>query len=301
MTQLHILPSVSATPGPNHNPIVLAERYLLQRILGVGGMGVVYKARDLLRASLGDPHPWVALKTLGRDMREHQGADALLFGEYRLGMRLRHGNVVKHLHYDLCPQHRYGFFTQELVAGQTMEERLQQGPTPPPMLRLKWARQLVAAVQHCHEQSVIHADLKPANLLLDQNDDVLLFDFGIGRLSDGSDAPFRLNREQLDAWSYRYAAPELFNGALPSVGTDVFSLGCVIYQLLALTHPLGQGTTDSLIEQPMQWVPPTRHRRLNRALLTALSVLPDQRHVTLVELAQELNDAAATPNRWLRA
>ncbi|MDP5291699.1 serine/threonine-protein kinase [Oceanimonas sp. CHS3-5] len=300
MTQSQLSP-VTAHPGPGLAPTVLAKRYLLHRILGVGGMGVVYKARDLLLESMGEPHPWVALKTLSRDMREYEGADALLLGEYRLGMRLRHGNVVKNLHFDLCPQHRYGFFTQELIAGETLEERLLQGPPPSPELRLKWARQLVAALQHCQQQGVIHADLKPANLLIDHHDDLLLFDFGIGRLSDGSDGAFRLNREQLDAWSYRYAAPELFYGALPSVDTDGFSLACVLHQLLSLQHPFGQRTSRCLAERPWRPEPPTRHRRLNRALLAGLQVLPDERQVHLNELAQRLAELAAAPDKWLRA
>ncbi|OYD21106.1 serine/threonine-protein kinase [Oceanimonas baumannii] len=296
-----LLTSVATHPGTDHAPTVLAQRYLLHRILGVGGMGVVYKARDLLLESLGEPHPWVALKTLNRDMREHQGANALLLGEYRLGMRLRHGNVVRNLHFDMCTQHHHGFFTQELIAGETLEERLLQGPPPPPVLRLKWARQLVSALQYSHQQGVIHADLKPANLLIDQHDDLLLFDFGIGRLSDDSDTAFRLNREQLDAHSERYAAPELFNGALPSAQTDGFSLACVLYQLLSLKHPFGPHTTRSLAEQPLQPVPPTRHRHLNRALLNALQVLPEDRDSSLFRLAEPLPALAAAPDKWLCA
>lgn len=296
-----LLSSVASHPGPGHAPTVLAQRYLLHRILGVGGMGVVYKARDLLLESLGEPQPWVALKTLNRDMREHRGANALLLGEYKLGMRLRHGNVVRHLHYDVCPQHHYGFFTQELIAGETLEERLLQGPPPTPALRLKWAGQLVSALQHCHQQGVIHADLKPANLLIDHHDDLLLFDFGIGRLSDHSDAAFRLNREQLNAHSERYAAPELFNGALPSAHTDVFSLACVLYQLLSLSHPFGPHTTRSLAAQPRQPKPPGRHRRFNKALLAALQVLPEDRNTSLQQLARYLPVLAAAPGKWLRA
>ncbi|MBU3825428.1 MAG: serine/threonine protein kinase [Candidatus Oceanisphaera merdipullorum] len=305
MSLLALIPSLPVVSEARQSPMatagLLAERYLLERILGVGGMGVVYKAKDLLRESLGDPAPWVALKTLNRDLREHQGADALLFGEFRLGSQLRHSNIVRHLHFEICPQHQHGFFTLEWVTGLTLEERLRQAGIMPPALRLKWARQLVAALLHCHEQGVIHADLKPANLLLDQHQDLLLFDFGIGRLKDGGDARFRLNRADLDAWSYRYGAPELFHGALPSMTTDLFSLCCVLYQLLTLRHPFGQITTDTLAPQSVLPLPASRHRRLNPLLVNGLSVLPEHRTVTLSELAAGLAQLSAAPEKWLCA
>lgn len=280
---------------------VLAERYLPERILGVGGMGVVYKAKDLLRESLGDPSPWLALKTLNRELRERPGADALLFGEFRLGNQLRHCNIVSHLHFEVCPQHQHGFFTQEWIAGITLEERLRQSMAVSAALRLKWARQLVAALRHCHERGVVHADLKPANLLLDQHQDLLLFDFGIGRLMDGGDAQFRLNRADLDAWSYRYGAPELFHGALPSATTDIFSLCCVLYQLLTLRHPFGQVTTDTLAAHAVTPMPASRHRRFNTLLAKGLSILPEQRSVTPDELIAGLATLSRAPDKWLHA
>lgn len=304
MSLLHLVPptlSRQAAPKLSAPTELLAERYLPKRILGVGGMGVVYKAKDLLRESLGDPTPWVALKTLNRELRERPGADALLFGEFRLGSQLRHSNIVSHLHFEICPQHKHGFFTQEWIAGVTLEERLRQGLAMPGALRLKWARQVLAALQHCHEQGVVHADLKPANLLLDQHQDLLLFDFGIGRLMAGGDAQFRLNRADLDAWSYRYGAPELFHGALPSATTDIFSLCCVLYQLLTLRHPFGQVTTDTLAPLSSLPVSPSRHRRFNALLLNGLSVLPEQRSASLAKLAEGLAALSRAPEKWLHA
>lgn len=304
MSLLNLLPPPvisQETTQPSASAEVWAERYLTERILGVGGMGVVYKAKDLLRESLGDPAPWVALKTLNRELREHQGADALLFGEFRLASQLRHSNIVSHLHFDVCSQHQHGFFTLEWIAGVTLEERLRQASIMPPALRLKWACQLVAALQHCHEHGVVHADLKPANLLLDQHQDLLLFDFGIGRLMAGGDAQFRLNRTDLDAWSYRYGAPELFHGALPSTTTDLFSLCCVIYQLLTLRHPFGQVTTDTLVSLSSLPTSASRHRRLNALLINGLSVLPERRTVSLAELAEGLAALNRSPAKWLHA
>ena len=88
-------PARAARPLPRDLPGILCGRYQIERLLGVGGMGAVYRARDLLREQFGEPQPWVALKTLSEDFAEYPDASALLYSEFALTRRLRHDNVLR--------------------------------------------------------------------------------------------------------------------------------------------------------------------------------------------------------------
>ncbi|WP_407294407.1 serine/threonine-protein kinase [Stutzerimonas zhaodongensis] len=219
-------------------PDVLAGRYLIERLLGVGGMGAVYRARDLLREQFGDPEPYVALKTLSDEFTEYPDAHALLYTEFALTTRLSHRHVVRLFGFDVDAMSQRAFITLELLKGPTLDQLLSERPDG-----LAWdelreiALPLIEALAFSHSRGVIHGDIKPSNVILAE-DGLRLFDFGLGQPLEGvlNNLP-RLSRTRFKAWTTRYAAPELLDGAEPSEASDLYALGCLLYEMASGSHP----------------------------------------------------------------
>ena len=108
-------PARAARPLPRDLPGILCGRYQIERLLGVGGMGAVYRARDLLREQFGEPQPWVALKTLSEDFAEYPDASALLYSEFALTARLSQRNLVRFYSFEVDPACQRAFITMELL------------------------------------------------------------------------------------------------------------------------------------------------------------------------------------------
>lgn len=243
-------------------PDLLCKRYRIERLLGVGGMGAVFRARDLLREQLGDPSPWVALKTLSNECAEYPDAPTLLHSEFVRTLRLRHPGVIRALHFDIDPGSEHPFIVMELLNGLTLDQLLlrQSGEIPWREVRAIGC-DLVAAVAYCHLQGTVHGDIKPSNILVG-NQGLRLFDFGLGR-SLGDALP-RLDPERFQAWTPRYAAPEILDGEPVSCASDVYSLGRVLLELS------GAGTDQTRRRHPL---PGELWQLLNRAIASQ----PDQR------------------------
>jgi serine/threonine-protein kinase Stk1 len=222
-------------------PEILARRYLIERLLGVGGMGAVYRARDLLREQFGDPEPYVALKTLSDDFAEYPDAHALLYSEFALTARLSHRHVVRLFGFDVDAASQRAFITLELLKGPTLDQLLSERPNGMAWEELQEiAVPLLQAVEYSHSRGVIHGDIKPSNVILAE-DGLRLFDYGLGQSVDGvlTNVP-RLSRNRFKAWTTRYAAAELLEGAEPSAASDIYALGCLLFELSSGRHPFGR-------------------------------------------------------------
>lgn len=237
--------SAPAMPSSQTNPVasgvlpeVLAGRYLIERLLGVGGMGAVYRARDLLREQFGDPEPYVALKTLSDDFAQYPDAHALLYSEFALTARLSHRHVVRLFGFDVDTLSQRAFITLELLKGPTLDQLLSERPEGLVTEALnEIAVPLLEALDYSHSRGVIHGDLKPSNVILAE-DGLRLFDYGLGQPIEGSLKTLpRLSRNRFKAWTTRYAAPELLDGAEPSAASDIYALACLLFELASGKHP----------------------------------------------------------------
>ncbi|VFS92507.1 serine-threonine kinase Stk1 [Pseudomonas aeruginosa] len=179
-------------------------------MLGAGGMGTVYRARDLLHEQFGDPAPLVALKLLNESVAESPDASALLYSEFALTRRLRHPNVVRLFTFDVDTACQRAYIVMELMPGLPLDRLLCERPEGLPWSELSAiARPLLDALAYVHEQGVLHGDLKPSNVMLGE-EGVRLFDFGLGQAQAGIlDGLPQLSRGRIDAWTPSYAAPEL--------------------------------------------------------------------------------------------
>lgn len=224
-------------------PETLCKRYKIERLLGVGGMGAVYRARDLLREQYGDPDPYVAIKTLNEEFAEYPDANALLYTEFALTSRLRHSNVIRLYAFDVDPHSQRAFITMEPLKGPTLDQLLESHPDG-----LLWnefrdiALPLIEALACAHERGVLHGDLKPSNVML-AKDGLRLFDFGLGQPVQGllNGLP-KLSRKRIAAWTPRYAALELLNGEGLTSTSDIYGLACVLYELSSGLHPYSRLT-----------------------------------------------------------
>ena len=245
-------------------PDLLCNRYRVERLLGVGGMGAVFRARDLLREQLGDPCPLIAIKTLNNECAEYPDAPTLLHSEFARTLRLKHPNVIRVLHFDIDPASEHPFIVMELLEGITLDQLLLRQPQG-----LAWSDihsiggSVLAAVAHCHERGTVHGDIKLSNILAGK-EGVRLFDFGLGHCSQ--DQLPQLDREHFKAWTPGYAAPEILQGEPASSAADVYSLGCVLLELS------GARLENEPLRQPAQ-MPTSLWKVLNRAI----SSLPNQR------------------------
>lgn len=271
---------MSAASSP---PGLLAGRYHLERELGRGGMGVVYRARDLLHEQFGEPSSSVALKLLGEAFSACPDAHVLLYSEFAMTRSLRHEHVVRVFSFEVDTASRSAFFTMELMHGITLDRLLLECPDGLPWRALQpIAVQLLDALLYTHQQHVLHGDIKPANVMMSEAG-VRLFDFGLGHAQAQVAAGLpSLSRHRFTAWTRAYAAPELLAGGALTAAADLYGVACIVYEF-AQGKRLGEREATPGLKRPRQ-LP----RHCWPALRTALAVDPERRTVTVGELREAL-------------
>ncbi len=280
-------------------PEVLAGRYRIERSLGAGGMGRVYRARDLLGEQFNDPDPYIALKVLSDEFAESPDASALLFSEFALTRRLHHENIVRVHSFGVDTDCKRAFFTMELMRGLTLDKLLCERPLGMPWKELRCVvLSLLDALASAHAAGVLHGDIKPGNVML-SDERIRLFDFGLGQAQDGtlSGLP-HLSRERFNAWTPGYAAPELLDGESLSASADIYGVACMVYELACGRHPFHRLSSTLAREQRLD-----RHLQAPRhlpsycwpALRTALALHATQRVIS----ASELVEAMRVKPSWL--
>ncbi len=225
-------PDVEAIPPGT----VLAGRYRIVRKVAEGGMGIIYKAIDEVRKSLGTDDGQVALKfTKPLDDCAEESARSLMIEHARV-MALSHSNIVQVYNFERHGPHC--FFVMEWLSGEPLRTCGASLPSRHEADKRHLIEQIAAALAAAHEQGVVHADVQPANIVVTADGGVKLVDFGnIRRTLLHLGEP----RDEYRA-TPRYASPDVLAGAAPAARDDVFAFGVVAYELLSGTRPFGEHT-----------------------------------------------------------
>ncbi|PSW05093.1 serine/threonine protein kinase [Photobacterium lipolyticum] len=261
---------------------VLNERYRLNKILGVGGMGVVYQASDLLLLSLGVNQSHFAIKMLTREAQEYTDAGLLLVNEFTQVQKLQHANILPINQIDICQQSHHAFIVMPKMEGEPLSMLLASpfGITKEKE-RFVLASSLILAVLHCHKKGVIHGDIKPENIMIDKNGHLTLFDFSISRSVNEKNNRCAIDFSKVHAWSGDYAAPEVLAGTAPTIKSDQYSLCVLLYKLIFnIRHNANE--TPMVIDKNLKYVP------LQAILISGMQPDPNQRHVNFTELLSTL-------------
>ncbi len=225
---------------------VLRDRYILGPPLGCGGTSVVYRAHDLRRAEVADEGADVAVKVLRPEFRDRPRCIARLRREFHQMQSFAHPNVVRL--YDLDCDRGNWFIVMELLVGEPLGRRLRhESPAGLPAREaLRIAVACCDALACAHDHGVTHGDVKPDNVFVTTSGEVRMLDFGVApeslrpQLVEDHAIPDPL----LGAVTRAYASPEVLSGQSPESKDDVFSLTCLIYEMLAGRHPYGRRGAD---------------------------------------------------------
>jgi serine/threonine-protein kinase len=264
----------------------LGERYEVERLVGEGGMATVYLAKDLRHGRK------VAVKTLRAELAASIGADRFL-REIRLAANLQHPNILGL--YDSGEANGILFYVMPFVEGESLRARLDREQQLPIQDAVRITREAAEALAYAHEQGVIHRDIKPENILL-QNGHALVADFGIARAIDA--AGEKLTQTGMAVGTPHYMSPEQAMGAEAADGrSDVYSLGCVLYELLAGQPPFdGPNARAILARHTMEQVPsitvvrPSIPDEVEDAVFQSLEKTPADRYGKMADFADALAD-----------
>lgn len=274
---------------------VLRERYELISILGRGSTGTVYKAVDRHRAHLDATARCVAVKVLKLNYQDRPDELAQLEREFHQAQSLSHPNVVSI--FDLDRDGGVYFIVMELLEGELLADILKRLDGQP--MEREFALGIIssvgAALAHAHRREIVHADLKPRNIMITTAGEVRVLDFGFAR-----DRPLELHSatqlHDTPASAPAYASVERVNGSEPHPSDDVYSLACIAYELLSGRHPFG-GRSAPLARahgRAPQRVPGLTGKQ-QQALQRALLWTRGERRIDVVELLAALGCGAA-PN-----
>ncbi|HEY8105186.1 MAG TPA: protein kinase [Gemmatimonadales bacterium] len=266
----------------------LADRYRLERELGQGGMATVYLAHDLRHDRK------VAVKVLRPSLAAVIGAERFL-AEIKTTAGLQHPHIL--------PLHDSGemdgqlFYVMPRVEGESLRERLEREKQLPIPEAVRIATEVASALGYAHRHGVIHRDIKPENILL-HDGQALVADFGIA-LAVSAAGGSRMTETGLSLGTPHYMSPEQAMGDRSlDARTDVYALGCVLYEMLTGDPPFQGSTAQAIVAKVMTERPsPIRIFRdtvpehVEAATLTALAKLPADRFATAAEFAAALADS----------
>lgn len=259
--------------------------YELREELGRGGMGVVFRARQL---SLGRD---VAVKMILRGRLASDLDLQRFLSEASATARLQHPQIVPV--YEVGDIDGRPFFSMKLIEGSSLADRLADGPLPERQVA-QWIAVVARAIAYAHRQGIVHRDLKPSNILFDENSVPMISDFGLAKRFG---VEHDLTRSGMLVGTPSYMSPEQASGRRDDVGpaSDIYSLGCVLYHALTGRPPL---VADSVMElvmlvleqdpMPPRALRPRLDRDLEMIVIRCLQKPSDLRYETADELADDL-------------
>lgn len=284
--------------------------YEIETLIGAGGMGQVYRARDSRLDRI------VAVKVLPGHFADDDGRRQRFEREARVISRLNHPNICT-LH-DIGTEHGIEYLVMEYIDGETLAAALEEGPLPV-AVAVTYARQLAEGLERAHEAGIVHRDIKPGNVMLGESVAKLL-DFGLAKHSQGPVMPAlgnaaeaigsqqhpdslamsRMTRFGVVMGTAPYMSPEQARGEPVDAIADQFSLGATLYEMLTRQRPFHGATTEAIIEsllaespEPIRQIRPEVPVELEALIMRCLEKDPGKRFTSTAELAEALKKVEA--------
>jgi oligopeptide transport system substrate-binding protein len=261
-------------------------QYQITREIARGGMAVVYEANQ----SILDRR--VAIKVLPPELSLDETFVQRFTQEARAAARLSHPNIVTI--YDVGRYESYYYIVMQLLDGEALSDLIRRVGRLSPERVLQILAQIASALDYAHGQGLVHRDIKPANIIVGAGDHATLTDFGIAKAAENT----RLTRTGMLVGTPEYMSPEQASGQPVGPASDLYSLGIVIYQMLAGRAPFQGDTTPALLHkqvyeqpQPVRTHAPDLPKGVDAVLAKALAKDPSQRFSSAVELTRALGDA----------
>lgn len=276
-------------------------KYEIVGHLATGGMGVIYKAQDV------DLDRFVALKVLPADFAAQQTTLIRFYREAKAAARLRHENIVAI--FDVGESNGIHFIALEFIEGTDLQDYINRKCRLDPEEARQIMMQATQALVHAHEHGIVHRDIKPSNFLLMHKDNrlvVKLTDFGLA-IRHENEAEFRITKAKTTVGTVDYMSPEQARDSRNvDIRSDIYSLGCTFYHMLAGLAPFARGTLPERIIQHMTIAPPDV-RKLNKDVPAAivsiiermLAKKPADRYQTPADLLHDLEhpDQVTAPRK----
>jgi hypothetical protein len=226
--------------GPLEPGSIIKKRFVLEKLLGKGGMGLVFGAIDRRKEEAHDPNPRVALKVLNADFQRHPQAFMALQREARKAQTLAHPNVVTVFDFDRDGDAVY--MTMELLEGRGLDSmtREARGKGIKREVALPIIRGIAEGLAYAHRKGIVHSDLKPGNVFITADGTAKVLDFGIARAVPSMNTEASrdvFDAGSLGAYTEAYATDEMVDGVDPHPADDMYALGIIAYELLTGFHP----------------------------------------------------------------
>ena len=262
----------------------LAERYSIERELGAGGMAVVYLAQDLKHRRR------VAIKVFRPDLAEALGEERFL-REIETAASLSHPHILT-VH-DSGSADGLLYYVMPFVEGESLRDRIDREKQLSIEDALQIAQEVVDALSHAHSLGVVHRDIKPANVLM-HGGHAVLADFGIARAVSAAGGD-RITGTGVAVGTPAYMSPEQASGEDVDARSDIYALGCMVYEMLVGEPPFTGSTVSAVVQQHIAAPPPsaslvrtTVSPRISDAILRALAKTPADRYSSAFEFANAL-------------
>ena len=288
---------------------VLKNRFVLEQVLGAGGMGVVYKARDRLKEEAQDRDPHVAIKVLSGEFKSHPEAFIALQRESRRTQKIAHPNIVNVHDFD-----RDGdmvFMTMEFLEGKPLDKLISQYKSTglPEEDAVRVLEGICAALIYAHDQRIIHSDFKPGNIFVTKDGSAKVFDFGIARAvakaekyEESEDDKTVFDAGNLGALTPAYASYEMLEGMPPDVRDDIYALGCIAYEMFTGEHPFNRVHANEAKRKKMK---PKRIPNITKnqwkVIEKSLSFEREERVESVFEFWNQFNAKGNAKRLWIGA
>jgi eukaryotic-like serine/threonine-protein kinase len=275
-------------------PRLLGGRYELDGVVGRGGMAEVYRARDIRLDRI------VAIKTLRTDLARDQIFQARFRREAQSAASLNHPSIVAV--YDTGEDMTSGvpvpYIVMEYVDGRTVRDLLQEGHRLLPERSLEIIDGVLRALDYSHQAGIVHRDIKPGNVMVTRNGDIKVMDFGIARAM--SDAQATMTQTAQVIGTAQYLSPEQARGERVDSRSDLYSTGCLLYELLTGRPPFTGDSPVAIAYQHVREnpVPPSRVDPdvppwADAIVLKAMAKAPGDRYQTAADMRADLQRAAS--------
>jgi eukaryotic-like serine/threonine-protein kinase len=266
---------------------ILANRYEILEMLGLGGMGAVYKARDRELDRL------IALKIIRPDLAKNPDLLQRFKQELLTARQVTHKNVIRI--FDISEADNVKFITMEYVAGQDLRSLLDQKGKLPPEEAMQIISQICRGLEAAHSEGVIHRDLKPSNIMRDATGRIVIMDFGLARQNQ-ADAVTCITQTGMMIGTLDYMSPEQAQGKTVDARSDLFTVGLISYELLTGNMPFkAESAVASLLRRTQERAKPVSEvdasvpRSISQIVSRCLEQDLEKRYQTAQEMLDDLD------------